>query len=161
MYSISQFMPTSDSKESNVANLSYCLIYILLAGVWVKITDNNWICMGEAIDQAESGRGVVFSYVVILPENDWSWIFLHSAEAEQSAIEKNYHTAAKSRLGYYLIFNHFKGGTNQNVILFITLRFFKKTWVLFSTREKVGLVTSLRLLHYWLPICIAVKFILK
>ena len=38
--------------------------------------------MGEAIDQAESGRGVVFSYVVILPENDRSCIFLHSAEAE-------------------------------------------------------------------------------
>ena len=64
MFCISQSMPTS-----------YCLIYILRAGVWVKITDNNWICMGEAIDQAESGRGVVSSYVVILPENDWSCIF--------------------------------------------------------------------------------------
>ena len=52
--------------------------------------------------------------------------FLQSAEAEQSAIEKNYHTVANSKLGYYLIFNHFRCGTNQTVIVFITLRFFKK-----------------------------------
>ena len=57
--------------------------------------------MGEAIDQAESGRGVVFSYVAILPENDRSCIFLQSAEAEQLAIERNYHTVANSSLGYY------------------------------------------------------------
>ena len=53
MFCISQFMPTS-----------YCLIYILRAGVWVKITDNNWICMGEAIDQAE---GLFLSgYIMVL-----------------------------------------------------------------------------------------------
>ena len=57
--------------------------------------------MGEAIDQAGSGRGVVFSYVAILPENDRSCIFLQSAEAEQLAIERNHHTVANSSLGYY------------------------------------------------------------
>ena len=57
--------------------------------------------MGEAIDQAERCRGVVFSYVVILSENDQSCIFLHSAEAEQSVNENIYHTVANSRMGYY------------------------------------------------------------
>jgi hypothetical protein len=82
--------------------------------------------MGEAIDQAESGKGVVFSYVAILPEDDRSCIFIHSVEAEQSAIEKIYQTVANSKLGYYYIFNQFRVGTNQTVIVFITLRFFKK-----------------------------------
>ena len=57
--------------------------------------------MGEAIDQAERCRGVVFSYVVILSENDQSCIFLHSAEAEQSVNENIYHTVANSRMGNY------------------------------------------------------------
>ena len=109
--------------------------------------------MGEAIDQAESDKGVVFSYVVILPENDQSCTFYILMKQNNWLLKK--YTVQLRTVDWATIkfFNHFKGGTNQNVILFITLRFFKKTWVLFSTREKVGL---LHLYDYFTTDCLYV-----